>query len=131
MSKLLFSILIVTILSGCNSETAKKMEFSNENICRATIATTLHKNLSSIDLDKQVGGITYLYHIRNSDGSRWEYKCKISKNNILWGMADGRWRDGKYDEPMSFTISNGKLNIVKTYDDNSMLENRYNKMDFN
>ncbi|MCP4957435.1 MAG: hypothetical protein GY919_17865 [Photobacterium aquimaris] len=131
MDKLLFSLLITAMLSGCDSKNTEQMEFSNENICRATIATTLHKKLSSIEVDKKVRDITYLYYIRKNDGSRWEYKCKVLKKDILWGMADGRWRDGKYDDPMSFTISNGKLNIAKTYYDNSILENSYSKMDFN
>ncbi|MCM0666225.1 hypothetical protein [Flavobacterium tyrosinilyticum] len=44
---------------------------------------------------------------------------KIDGNKILWANIDGRWRDSKYDEKITFVEKDNKLEIIQTFDDNS------------
>jgi hypothetical protein len=52
---------------------------------------------------------------------------KIEGKKIVWANIDGRWRDGQYDERISFEENGNKLIINQIYSDGSVDAKEYKK----
>ncbi len=92
--------------------------FSYEDVARYTIASVMGQSSSIIKATKK-NDYYYVFYIRKSDSQKFDYKVKFIGNRIIWASLDGRWRDSEYDEKISFTEKENKLNIINSYSDGS------------
>lgn len=92
--------------------------FSYEDVARYTIASVMGQPSSIIKATKK-NDYYYVFYIRKSDSQKFDYKVKFIGNRIIWASLDGRWRDSEYDEKISFTEKENKLNIINSYSDGS------------
>jgi hypothetical protein len=119
------SLLILSIaLFSCGG--SGKGEFSDQQICKATIGKVMGKNPSIIKIDKISGNVTHLSYIRQDDGKHWAYRCKLEGSTVIWASDNGRWRTGQYDSNISFTTNKQNLNISEKYSDGSGDDKTYN-----
>jgi len=94
--------------------------FSQEQICKATIAKIMGRAPKSMKVSKNEGGVVYLYYIRQNDKSKWTYRCKLEGNqSVVWATETGRWRTDPREEQFSYRISGGSLEIVEKNPDGS------------
>lgn len=100
--------------------------FSNENIARYTMSSIMGQPPKIITAIKK-GNLYYVSYIRKSDRKKFDYKIKFDGNKILWSNIDGRWRDSKYDEKITFVERNNKLSIIQTFSDGSEDIQEYKK----
>ncbi|MFA0260967.1 hypothetical protein AB4497_00665 [Vibrio cyclitrophicus] len=110
-------LILPIVFLGCGE--IDKGSFTNQQICVATIASIMNQDPSIIDVNSFKGEITSLSYIRPDDGKNWAYKCKLDGQNVIWGANDGRWRDGKHDSIVTFSVEGEKINISEKFSDGS------------
>lgn len=112
------SVIVVTLaLSACGD--SGKGNFSDQQICVATVSATMGRDPSIIKIDSIQGDVTYLSYFRRDDGKHWKYKCKLEGNRAIWGADTGRWRTDQYDSKITFSVNDDELNISEKYSDGS------------
>lgn len=100
--------------------------FTYEDVARYTMASVMGQAPKIIKAIKN-DDLYYVSYTRKSDKQKFEYKIKFDDDKILWANIDGRWRDSKYDEKISFTENGDKLNIIQTFSDGSEDVQEYQK----
>lgn len=98
-----------------------------QRVCKATIASLngqppsiMHASL----VDEENVLVSYA---RPSDGKNWHNECKFEGNQVVWrgidafgaGSGPGRWRDGPYDERISYEVNPDRVTINMVYSDGS------------
>lgn len=119
MNKLTKNILITAIALYSGLLYAGKGEFTNEQICKATIATVMSKDPSIINIDKVSGKVISLSYIRNADSSKWAYRCKTEGSKAIWASDTGRWRTHALDSKITFSANGNTLKVTEKYNDGS------------
>lgn len=119
-------------VSGDQVNQAKKVDvsgdkgsFTDAQICIAAIALTMSKDVSIATADAAKGGVSHLSYVRKSDGKKWEYRCKLDGNKVIWGTKTGRWRTEAYDAKLTFSVKGRKVDILETHDDGSTRNKTY------
>jgi hypothetical protein len=100
--------------------------FTYEDVARYTMASVMGQTPKIIKATKN-DDLYYVSYTRKSDKQKFEYKIKFDDDKILWANIDGRWRDSKYDEKISFAENGDKLNIIQTFSDGSIDVQEYQK----
>lgn len=134
--KLIIPLLILILALGCKQNNEKEIiiedqiqkvnkveettlnTFTYEDIARYTMASIMGQQPKIITAIKK-GNLYYVSYIRKSDRKKFDYKIKFEGNKILWSNIDGRWRDSKYDEKISFIENNNNISIIQTFSDGS------------
>jgi hypothetical protein len=91
---------------------------SKSTIARYAIAALMGKPVSTVKVSGKGPQYT-VWYVRATDGKRFAYKVKFKGSQILWGNADGRWRDQNEDEKLSYTVKGGQVSITIRYSDGS------------
>ncbi|MCD8561167.1 MAG: sel1 repeat family protein [Shewanella xiamenensis] len=105
---------------------SEKGNFSDQQICIATVAATMGRDPSIIKIDSIQGDITYLSYFRSDDGKHWKYKCKLDGERAMWATDTGRWRTGQYDSKITFYVNGNELSISERHSDGSDDTKKYN-----
>jgi hypothetical protein len=102
-------------------ETFKEEEkvYLKEEIAKYAISSIMNQPLEIIEVKELLGIGFHVFYVRKSDKKRFDYKIRISGQNIIWGNLDGRWRDTKYDEKIKYLIEGDKLRIIQVFEDGS------------
>ena len=100
--------------------------FTKEDVARFAISSIMRQPSKEIKVRLE-NELYYVSYKRKSDLQKFNYKIKISGDTIVWASIDGRWRNGQYDERISFKESDNKLKITQIYTDGSVDTKEYNK----
>ncbi|PIF60044.1 hypothetical protein [Flavobacterium sp. 2] len=100
--------------------------FTYDDVARYTIASVMGQKPKIIKVTKN-DDLYYVSYTRKSDKQKFAYKIKFDGDKIFWANIDGRWRDSKYDEKISFVEKGNKLSIIQTFSDDSEDVQVYNK----
>ena len=105
------------IAETSNGEVELK-NFTKEDVARFAISTVMGQPSKKIKvrLEKE---LYYVSYVRKSDSQKFNYKIKIDGKTIVWANIDGRWRDGQYDEKISFEEADNKIKITQIFSDGS------------
>ncbi|OIV41350.1 hypothetical protein [Flavobacterium johnsoniae] len=122
------SIIEVTAPENTEKEKIILKNFTYEDIARYTMASIMGQPTKIIKVRKK-NELYFVSYIRKSDHQKFYYKIKFDGNKILWANLDGRWRDSKYDEKITFVEKDNKINIIQTFDDSSQDIQEYKKGD--
>jgi hypothetical protein len=118
-----FFLVLINFSSYNNTNTSStsttKVNFTDQQICKATIAKLMGKKPSIIKIDKTSGNVIYLSYIRPFDGSHWAYRCKLEGSTAIWASDVGRWRTGIYDSTLTFSANKNNLKITESHPDGS------------
>lgn len=112
-----------TILSACGEP--HKGAFNDQQICIATIATTMGRDPSIINVNSVKDGVVNLSYFRSKDGKHWKYRCKLDGQRAVWATDSGRWRTDKYDSNITFSVTGSELSISEKYPDGSGGTDKY------
>ncbi|MGB0833295.1 MAG: hypothetical protein ACPGR2_02120 [Psychrobium sp.] len=112
-------LYICCIFTLCSCGGIDKGNFTDQQICIATIAKIMGKNPEIIKIDSIQDNVTHLSYIRASDRKHWAYRCKINGDNAIWAASKGRWRTHEDDSRITFAISESKIKISETFSDGS------------
>lgn len=93
-------------------------------IARYSIAAIMKQQPDIISVKKESDYYIVSYK-RPEDNKEFIYKIKFDGNRIIWGNADGRWRDTKYDEKITYEEKEGRLGIVQKFEDGSSLRDDF------
>ena len=100
-----------------------------DTFCRATIAAIMGRDPSIIGVDRRKGDVVALSYIRQNDGTRWAYRCKIDGNRVVWASDTGRWRTHPMDERINFRFGPSNLVITQVFPDGSRLQDAFSLRD--
>lgn len=100
--------------------------FTEAEIAKFTISAIMAHPPEIVNV-KYNGEYYYVYYNRPDDGKKFDYKIKITGNNITWGSEDGRWRDTKLDEKINYSEKDNKLKIIQTFNDGSTIIKEFQK----
>jgi hypothetical protein len=100
--------------------------FSKEDVARFTMSSIMGQPSRKIKVRPE-SDLYYVSYVRKSDSQEFNYKIKIEGKKIVWANIDGRWRDGQYDERISFEENGNKLIINQIYSDGSVDAKEYKK----
>ena len=97
--------------------------FSAAQICKAGIGVTMGRD-PAIMGSREVGDTVFLSYIREDDGTKWSYKCRLEGQRVMWASdgpnVTGRWRNHPADEVLVYRVlDNGHLEIEERYSDGS------------
>jgi hypothetical protein len=101
--------------------------FTETEICRAGIATIMSKNVGIVAFDGKSGSSYKFHYIRDFDKSRWDLRCYLDGNKLVWATKDGPWRTRAGDEPVHWRVSvpDDRLTITESYADGSATVRSY------
>jgi len=90
--------------------------YTYDEIAKYAIATLMFQHHDNLTV-KNEGGIYIVSYFKDSQ----QYHCKIKFNQdqIIWGVADGRWREHPMDEKLSYKEVGNKLQITQHFTDGS------------
>lgn len=110
---------LALLITACN----KYGDFTEEHICRATLASIKGKSPSIMNVDKtttEQNSKLNVYHFsfkRPDDGKKWNFRCKVNRNRAILAIGDGRWRDQAHDPTVWFTINGDEIVINERFPD--------------
>ncbi|MDX6188431.1 hypothetical protein SGQ83_03640 [Flavobacterium sp. Fl-318] len=148
MKSILYVSLLIILIIGCKHEEQKETDleiktqvqeikkvkkvllknFTYEDIARYTMASIMGQPTKTIKVIKK-DELYFVSYIRKSDNEKFDYKIKFDGNKILWANLDGRWRNSKYDEKITFVEKENKVHIIQSFDDNSQNSKEFKKGD--
>lgn len=105
--------------------------FTDEMICKATIAAEFGKAPSIIDVSSYDEGVYYLSYIRESDLTRWNFRCMMSGDQPIWASLTGPWRIREDDGRVEFSVNDDLLTIRIHHSDGSSTVKAYRHADLN
>jgi hypothetical protein len=104
---------------------ADEVTFTEQQVCRAAIATIMHKDIGIVSAAGE-GTISVTY---NSGGLK-KFKCRIEGSSVMWGSADGRWRNQAYDEKVMWEAAGDTLVIRQPWSDGSVSTDKFTRDQF-
>lgn len=129
----LLKFFVVASLSGFIVACSKYGDFTEEQICRATVAAIKGKSPTILMVDskkreaeKKITVFSLSYK-RPDDGKKWVIRCKVDRTRVVWAQGNGRWRDQEQDPTVRFRIKGDEITIKETFPDGS----RSNSAEFN
>ena len=106
----------------------QKNAFSNKQIAKAAISALYFRPVNEISV-KNMGKYYLVSYVK--EGKTYKNKIQLKGHNIMWGNYDGRWRNTKYDEKLSYKIDQKSLTIITKYSDGSSTKKVFTLSDFN
>ncbi|KFZ37889.1 hypothetical protein HR45_08575 [Shewanella mangrovi] len=114
-------LVVAMALTGCGNQVQNK--FSAADICRASMATALQQDISTIDVVDKSGKLIYVSYTNHDDWSRDLYRCKLDGNHVLWAPNKGDWQNQNQGQ-ISFASAVNQLTITEA-SDKGELTNQY------
>lgn len=105
-------LLVSNTLFGASSDA-----YTHVQICKAALSSVMGVDHSAIQTEKRKHGVVYLQYRIEGENDRYDYKCRVEGNRVLWGSAKGRWRTKKGDAVVTFIVSNGNVTITERFND--------------
>jgi hypothetical protein len=105
--------------------------FGLAEICRATISVVMGRDVRTIKSDQVLPDVVAVHYVRPDDKTRWDYRCKITGQRVLWASSTGRWRDHPMDEVLTYSASSTTLTIDQRFTDGSGSAKSFTTKDLN
>ena len=110
---LMVGLLAATGLAGI----AQAGEFSNAEICKATISVEMGRPTKTMKAKSSGGDPEISY--KRPDGDSFRYRCQVSDDSVVWSTflndtrSWGRWRNrySEGDAMTTYSVADGKLTI--------------------
>lgn len=99
-------------------------KYSLEKISKFAISSLMFQDPQNMSVRTDNENFIVSY---NKDSKVYSYKIKFIQNQIMWGNADGRWRDNDLDEKLFYKEVNDKLHIIMQFSDGSNSTKEYHK----
>jgi hypothetical protein len=96
---------------------------TRKQICKKAIAELNGHSTSIMKIVSDADGIVGVRYARPDDGKVWTNECKFDGNRVIWrtvdafgsGSGTGRWRDGPYDEKITYELRAGRPSVHIEY----------------
>ena len=80
-------------------------------VCKAAIAEIMGRDPRIVQIVRSDADVHYLSYVRQSDQSKWTYRCRVDGNRVIWASDPGRWRTDPRDGTVKFDIINSGRSI--------------------
>lgn len=90
--------------------------YTYDEIAKYSVATLMfqHPENLTVKNESEIYIVSYF-----KDSQQHHCKIKFNRNQIIWGVADGRWREHPMDEKLSYKEVGNELQIITHYSDGS------------
>lgn len=120
------------ILAAALFPVSASADLASTDICKAAVAKMMGRPVSIMTITRSAGDVHYLSY-RRDDGTQWAYRCRLQGDRIIWGSEpNGRWRDQREDEVLTFRHANGGNTLVirERFSDGFSSEQSFRASDF-
>ncbi|MDF0535865.1 hypothetical protein PY479_16470 [Shewanella sp. A32] len=127
LSKILVSLsplAVALVLAGCGDTAQTQSKFSAIEICKASMATALQHDLSTISLVDKNGKLVYVSYTDPANASQNIYRCRLDGDHVLWAPTKGQWQN-QTEGKISFVANYNQLTITETAADGKQVTNEY------
>jgi hypothetical protein len=112
IKRVVLLLLLSDMLSGASREA-----YTHLQICKAALSSIMGVDHAAIHTDKREDGIVSMSYRIEGESDRYEYKCRVEGNRVIWGSARGRWRTKKGDAVITFSVDSGNVTIRERFND--------------
>lgn len=109
-----YLILLFIISCNLNNDNNEEIKHSKEKVAKFTISELMGQPFETIKIDKSEGNKLSLSYVRENDSKTFNYEVKVVNGKVIWKMKNGRWRNSKYDEKITYFDSNDTLALKIT-----------------
>ncbi|GGY95338.1 MULTISPECIES: hypothetical protein [Shewanella] len=120
----LSSLTVVLLVAGCDDTVQTQSKFSATEICKATMATALQHDLSTISLVDKNGKLVYVSYTDPTDSSQSIYRCRLDGDHVLWAPTKGQWQNQAAGQ-ISYIANYNQLTITETNANGQKHSNQY------
>lgn len=123
----LLSFVAIAASHPLTVSAAESANFSQSQICRATIGALMGRDPKIIKVDKVDAGVVYVRYIRPTDGTTWNQRCRFNGTRVIWATETGRWRVDPADEVINYAATQTTLSIEQKFSDGSSSSKTYTR----
>ena len=105
-------LLLSNILFG-----ASRNGYTHLQVCKAALSSVMGVDHKRIHTKKRGDGTVSMSYRIEGENDRYDYKCRLEGNRVIWGSAKGRWRTKKGDAVVTFTVNSGNVTITERFND--------------
>ena len=116
-------VFIWFMLGSLPGQSEDKPTLSSQKICKGAIAALFGREPGII---RTRGDSIVHAHYTRSDGTFWDYKCRVEGNRVIWGASDGRWRTHPLDAKVSYVVGASTVTITESYDNGQSASHSFN-----
>ncbi|MCL1074737.1 hypothetical protein [Shewanella dokdonensis] len=120
----LSSLTVALVMVGCDDNVQTQNKFSATEICKATMATALQHDVSTISLVDKNGKLVYVSYTDPTDSSQNIYRCRLDGDHVLWAPNKGQWQN-QTEGQISFIANYNQLTITETSGNGQQHTNQY------
>jgi hypothetical protein len=97
---------------------------------QAAIVAMTGRDPKSVEVMRTEGEVIFLSYVRPSDGTRWNNRCKLQGDRVIWASEPSRWRTDPRDEAIYFESGAGgrELKIIQRFADGSSSVETYSAL---
>lgn len=106
----------------------EKKGFSNKDmqiICTAAIAAVFQQPAANIHVGATEKGMMHLSYTLPTDGSVWQYQCKIEGQRVILATKESPSQTNTPDEQVTFQLTKDEVFITVTSPDGSERQSRF------
>jgi hypothetical protein len=130
MTQAVRTLIVMTMLTiPLSGNAGPKVNFSQSQVCRATIAAIMGRDPRIIKVTKEEAGVVYVSYVRPGDGTVWNQRCRFEGARVIWATETGRWRDHPLNEVISYSSTSTAVTIQQKFGDGSASTKMYTHAD--
>ncbi len=112
-------------LLACSGPANSVAPSDQARVCRAAIGSVMGRDPAIIRASVDSDGLVRVEYIRPDDRKLFAYKCRLEGTRVVWGNADGRWRNDSQDSVITFALLGSAVSIIEKWPDGSSTENTF------
>ncbi|WP_417760817.1 hypothetical protein [Shewanella sp.] len=86
-------VVLALSLTGCGNQV--QSQFKAADICKASMATALQKDVNDITVVDRNGQLIYVKYTNKEDWKTDFYRCRVDDNHVVWAPNKGEWQNEK------------------------------------
>ena len=119
ISRFLLAFGWATVLGSAASPALAEQVSSEVIICRAALAALMGKDVKSVTVTRIADSVVYTEYVQ-AGGKRWNQRCKLVGNRVVWAYGNARWRESANDSTwVTYTIDPNGITIKQVTRDGS------------
>lgn len=109
--------LIFSVSLPVNAQ--KKRDLTDDQICRAAIATIFNKKVSTVSIGRIQKNIIYVSFAGEEGDKTTRFKCYLDSKEIVWATETGSYRNTDIDSVIDYETKNNILTVRETHKNGS------------
>ncbi len=98
----------------------KKNSLTDDQICRAAIATIFNKKVETVSIGRHQKNIFYISFAPEEGDKTTRFKCYLNGKEIVWATETGSYRNTDIDSVIDYETKDNVLTVRETHKNGSV-----------